>query len=78
MGKSSKTETRSKTAKEPQPKDAPAKSVDISGHLPPLGLVLTVMACSGFLFVYAFRDAFATGRNIGGDPDEAFLVRLIW
>jgi len=74
MGKSSTTETRSKTAKEPQPKDAPAKSVDISGHLPPLGLVLTVMACSGFLFVYAFRDAFATGRNIGGDPDEAFLT----
>lgn len=43
-------------------------------HLPPIFLVLIVMACSGFLFVYAFRDVFATGRNIGGARDYAYLT----
>jgi len=82
MAKSSKTASRSKTTKDPNAKpddadDATAKSelksVDASGHLPPMVLVITVLCCSGFLFVYAFRDVFATGRNIGGDRDEAYL-----
>ena len=45
-------------------------------HLPPIILIFTVMACSGFLFVYSFRDVFATGRNIGGAYDHAYLVRI--
>lgn len=47
----------------------------IEEHLPPIGLVFTIIACSGFLFMFAFRDVFATGRNIGGEIDEAYLVR---
>jgi len=43
-------------------------------HLPPIILIFTVMACSGFLFVYSFRDVFATGRNIGGAYDHAYLT----
>jgi hypothetical protein len=46
----------------------------IAEHLPPIALVFTVVACSGFLFVFAFRDVFATGRNIGGEMDAAYLV----
>jgi len=45
-----------------------------TGHLPPIFLVFTVMCCSGFLFVYAFRDVFATGKNIGGTYDNAYLT----
>ena len=77
MGKSSKIAApRSKTEKERKAEKPASKPVvDISDHLPPFALVLTVMACSGFMFVYAFRDVFATGRNIGGAPDEAYLVR---
>jgi hypothetical protein len=48
----------------------------IAEHLPPIGLVSTVVACSGILFVFAFRDVFATGRIIGGDMDAAYMVRL--
>ncbi len=47
----------------------------IDEHLPPIGLVFTVIVCSGFLFMFAFRDVFATGRNVGGEMDEAYLVR---
>ena len=79
MGKSTKTASRGKKAEEPSKSKAaaPKQEVDISDHLPPLVLVFTVMACSGFLFMYAFRDVFATGRNIGGDVDEAYLVRFV-
>mmetsp|Transcript_123813 Transcript_123813/g.346726 ORF Transcript_123813/g.346726 Transcript_123813/m.346726 type:complete len:237 (-) Transcript_123813:622-1332(-) len=45
----------------------------IEEHLPPIALVFAVVACSGFLFMFAFRDVFATGRNIGGDMDAAYL-----
>lgn len=78
MGKSKSTKTaaRGKTAKEPSKAAAPKQEVDVSDHLPPLVLVFTVVLCSGFLFMYAFRDVFATGRNIGGDVDEAYLVSL--
>jgi hypothetical protein len=79
MGKSAKT-TKDAIAKDgvKSKKTAAAqKPVDVSDHLPPLPLVCTVMLCSGFLFVYAFRDVFATGRNIGGDPDQAFLVCFV-
>lgn len=48
----------------------------IEEHLPPIALVFAVVACSGFLFMFAFRDVFATGRNIGGDMDAAYLVSL--
>jgi hypothetical protein len=84
MAKSAKTASQSKMSKDLTTKDevtskptAATKTKDaVSDHIPPLPLVITVMACSGFLFVYAFRDIFATGRNIGGDPDEAYLVSL--
>ena len=46
----------------------------IEEHLPPIALVFAVVACSGFLFMFAFRDVFATGRNIAGDMDAAYLV----
>ncbi|VEU33345.1 unnamed protein product [Pseudo-nitzschia multistriata] len=85
MGKSSKAASRSKTTKdeastpvERKAEDSPPASrkvVDVATeHLPPIFLVFTTMACSGFLFVYAFRDVFATGRNIGGVHDEAYLT----
>jgi hypothetical protein len=48
----------------------------IAEHLPPIGLVFTIMACSSILWVFAFRDVFATGRNIAGPLDEAMLVSI--
>ena len=50
----------------------------LADHLPPMGLVFTVIVCSGFLFVYAFRDIFSTGRIIGGNMDKAMLVCIIY
>ena len=87
MAKSSKTASRSKTTKDKSiTTDDAAKTesprvtngkIDLaSDHLPPLFLQFTVMACSGFLLLYAFRDVFATGRNIGGVYDNAYLVCL--
>eukprot|EP00934_Nitzschia_sp_Nitz4_P000684 Nitzschia sp. Nitz4//scaffold166_size90379//70452//71706//NITZ4_005069-RA/size90379-augustus-gene-0.6-mRNA-1//1//CDS//3329538232//684//frame0 len=80
MGKSSKqtkkdagpATVKKEEATTTTPKQEVVKDV-ASDHLPPLGLVFTVIACSGFLFVFAFRDVFATGRNIAGDLDETFL-----
>jgi hypothetical protein len=46
----------------------------VAEHLPPIGLIFTVITCSGFLFMFSFRDVFATGRNVGGSMDEAMLV----
>jgi len=43
-------------------------------YLPPLPLVFVVLACSGTLFVLAFRDFWTTGRNVAGTWDEAYLV----
>ena len=54
--------------------EVPVKE-DVNDHLPPILLVFTVMVCSGFLFMYSFRDVFATGRTIGGIQDHAYLVR---
>ena len=54
------------------------KSVDVNDYLPPLPLVITVLACSGFIFLYAFRDVFATGRVIGGASDDALLVSFVF
>jgi hypothetical protein len=50
----------------------------VNDYLPPLPLVMTIIACSGFTFLYAFRDVFATGRVIGGAVDDAFLVRRLF
>ena len=83
MGKSSKivkaaeTTTTKSNPDNVTPVAAPAVKKDlIEEHLPPIGLVFTIIACSGFLFMFAFRDVFATGRNIGGAMDDAYLVRL--
>mmetsp|Transcript_28810 Transcript_28810/g.44288 ORF Transcript_28810/g.44288 Transcript_28810/m.44288 type:complete len:403 (+) Transcript_28810:3-1211(+) len=46
----------------------------IEEHLPPFPLVMAVLICSGALWVLAFRDVFATGRNIGGSLDEKMLI----
>jgi len=43
-------------------------------HLAPLPLVLTVLVCSGFMWMLAFRDLMATGRPIMGRMDEAMQV----
>ena len=71
---SSTAATKKKDAK----KNAKTKPppIDVDDYLPPIVLVMTILACSGFVFVYSFRDVFATGRNIGGTPDEVFLVRV--
>ena len=45
-------------------------------HLPPLPLILAIVACSGAVFVLAMRDFWTTGRNIAGPWDRAMLVRL--
>mmetsp|Transcript_19843 Transcript_19843/g.43071 ORF Transcript_19843/g.43071 Transcript_19843/m.43071 type:complete len:391 (+) Transcript_19843:152-1324(+) len=83
MAKSSKTASRGKTTKDQNQTDVGKseatssnnKKINVaSDHLPPILLVFTVMVCSGFLFVYAFRDVFATGRNIGGVHDESYLT----
>mmetsp|Transcript_6942 Transcript_6942/g.20109 ORF Transcript_6942/g.20109 Transcript_6942/m.20109 type:complete len:386 (+) Transcript_6942:334-1491(+) len=78
MSKHSKTtpESRSKTSRiATKTADKEGNNAVAAGdHLPPLFFVFSVMLCSGFLFVYAFRDVFATGRNIGGVPDEAYLT----
>lgn len=81
MGKSTKaasssrgkmTKDKNKTAEESSRKVAVEEVA--TDHLPPIFLIFTVMACSGFLFVYSFRDVFATGRNIGGAYDHAYLT----
>jgi hypothetical protein len=46
----------------------------IEDHLPPLGLVYTVLICSGTMFVLCMRDFLATGRSIGGSWDEAMMA----
>lgn len=87
MGKASKQKAGSAvTAKSPtEPLNSKNSKTDdslspavkkelIAEHLPPISLVFTVIACSGFLLMFAFRDVFATGRNIAGEMDEAYLV----
>lgn len=84
MGKASK-QVKSASTAQSVPKDAQSSKAETNDpritkdlaveHLPPIGLVFTVIVCSGSLFMFAFRDVFATGRNIGGEMDEAFLVR---
>jgi hypothetical protein len=44
-------------------------------HLPPLPLILCILACSGAAFVLAMRDFWTTGRSIAGPWDQAVLVR---
>lgn len=56
------------------PRPAVAKEVLLHEHLPPMPLVLTILFCSGALFVLGFRDMFATGKIILGDMDAAFAV----
>lgn len=86
MGKASKQKAGSAvTAKSPtEPLNSKNSKTDdslspavkkelIAEHLPPISLVFTVIACSGFLLMFAFRDVFATGRNIAGEMDEAYL-----
>lgn len=86
MGKSSKQTKKAGSVKAAKAKaddqaststkqsNAPVSKDIVTEHLPPIGLVFTVIACSGFLFVFSFRDVFATGRIIGGASDEALLV----
>ena len=77
MGKDASTSPRGKMLKDTKTPDATTTYDATNDHLPPFFLVLTVMACSGFLFVYSFRDVFATGRNIGGVYDNAYLVCFV-
>ena len=48
----------------------------IAMHLPPLPLVMTVLICSGFMWMFAFRDMMATGKSLIAPIDNAFLVSL--
>lgn len=85
MGKSKTAKKAAATmVKKEAAMDAPVKPMGeqvtkelIAEHLPPIGLVFMIMACSGILWVFAFRDVFATGRNIAGPLDEAMLVSLL-
>jgi hypothetical protein len=52
----------------------PSLKESVNDHLPPIILVFTIMVCSGFVFMYSFRDVFATGRTIGGYRDHSYLV----
>mmetsp|Transcript_23672 Transcript_23672/g.34961 ORF Transcript_23672/g.34961 Transcript_23672/m.34961 type:complete len:388 (+) Transcript_23672:106-1269(+) len=42
-------------------------------HLPPLPLVFVILFCSGAMWVFGLRDALATGKNILGEMDYAYL-----
>ena len=87
MGKASKTKAQVSEKKQQSVKTeessshattrAPVSKEIIAEHLPPIGLVFSVIACSGFLFVYSFRDVFATGKIVGGSMDAAMQVRLL-
>lgn len=55
---------------------AQKQAVIVAEHLPPLVLVLTILLCSGFMFVMGMRDLMATGKIILGESDAAYLVRL--
>jgi len=46
-------------------------------HLPPMSLVFCVLLFSGSMFVLGLRDALATGKNIAGPFDDAYLVSLL-
>jgi hypothetical protein len=50
------------------------KEIVLADHLPPLGLVFTVLACSGALWVFGLRDLMATGKPFLGEIDDAYLV----
>jgi hypothetical protein len=54
---------------------AAEKQQVIEEHLPPLVLTFIILACSGFLLVFALRDFLSTGKNIAGKWDESMLVR---
>jgi hypothetical protein len=54
---------------------ASEKQQVIEEHLPPLALTFIILACSGFLLVFALRDFLSTGKNIAGKWDESMLVR---
>lgn len=42
-------------------------------HLPPLPLVFVILFCSGAMWVFGLRDTLATGKNILGELDYAYL-----
>jgi hypothetical protein len=89
MGKTSKVARRSSESKEAVNNvvakesslvgrsDSPLSKDLVAEHLPPLGLVTIVMACTGILWVFAMRDVFATGRIIAGHHDAAMQVGSI-
>lgn len=71
----------SKKTKAKEEVKAPAQKVPKSPviaaeHLPPLPLVFTVLACSGALWILGLRDMAATGKNILGEWDNAYLVSV--
>jgi len=73
---------RSKHAKDFQEKLAAGKEQAqveqkalLEAHLPPFGLTVTVLLCSGFLLVFGLRDFLTTGKNVAGRWDDAMLVR---
>jgi hypothetical protein len=81
MGKSTAKKAAATMMKKETATDAPVKPMDeqvtkelLAEHLPPIGLVFIIMVCSSCLWVFAFRDVFATGRNIAGPLDDAMLV----
>ena len=84
MGKASKTKTSPSAVVKKGTKNEKLETINppvskeiVAEHLPPIGLVLAIIACSGFLLVFSFRDVFATGKIIGVDisPLLAILKR---
>lgn len=49
------------------------QQIEKGKHFVPTPLLLTILACSGFLAVLSYRDMFGTGKVIFGEPDAAML-----
>lgn len=84
---SAKRKERKVTVKEPRrgkndkidgPDDASRKAQEkaavVADHLPPFPLVVTILLCSGVMFVLGMRDLLATGKIILGESDAAYMV----
>ena len=69
-----KPEFQEKPAAASQQAAAEERHALIEEHLPPFGLAVVLVVCSGFGFIFCLRDFLSTGKTIGGTWDEAMLV----
>mmetsp|Transcript_24015 Transcript_24015/g.36599 ORF Transcript_24015/g.36599 Transcript_24015/m.36599 type:complete len:420 (+) Transcript_24015:103-1362(+) len=70
----SKKSTKEKKTQELDEKVIQSKITVAKGmHFAPTFLLLTIIACSGFMTVMAYRDMFGTGKVVFGQADAAML-----